>query len=157
MGLKEKLEGNRTELMKAKLKATGEERATLDLRLGGVRGVLAAIGKEEVAGKAAKTLSEDEVLAVVRREVKQLEEGAEAFQGGGATERAAEETVKAQHLRTFLPILLDEAATRQLVEGLIAEHGIASQKELGKLMGLLKSNSQVDKGLASKVARELLS
>ncbi len=79
--LKDRLQADLTAAMKAQDELV---RATL-------RMALTAIGNEEVAGKAARALSDDEELAVVTREAKKRREAAEAFRSGGATDRAERE------------------------------------------------------------------
>ena len=81
MALKEQLQADLTAAMKAQD----------DLRRATLRMVLTAVKDEEVAGKAARELSDDEVLKVVAREAKKRREAAEAFRSGGAVDRAERE------------------------------------------------------------------
>ena len=75
MALKQQLQDDLTAAMKAQDELT---RATL-------RMVLTAVKDAEVAGQAARELSDEEVLAVITREAKKRREAAEAFRTGGAT------------------------------------------------------------------------
>src|SRR5688500_1120905 len=86
--LKERLHADLTTAMKAR-----DELTTATLRM-----ALTAIGTEEVAGKSARTLSDDEVLKVLVREAKKRREAAEAFRSGGATDRAEREVAEEQVL-----------------------------------------------------------
>src|SRR3990170_2348679 len=96
--LKDRLKQDLTTSMKAR-----DELRTATLRM-----VLTAIGNEEVAGKAARTLSGDEELRVLAREAKKRREAAEAFRSGGATDRAERELAEEEVLATYLPAQLSD-------------------------------------------------
>ena len=76
--LKDRLQADLTASMKAR-----DELTTATLRM-----VLTAVGNEEVAGKAARELSDDEVQKVIAREAKKRREAADAFTSGGRPDRA---------------------------------------------------------------------
>src|SRR5687767_15195799 len=105
--LKDRLQADLTESMKAR-----DELRTATLRM-----VLTAIGNEEVAGKAARSLSADEELKVLGREAKKRREAAEAFRSGGAEDRAQREVDEEAVLAEYLPAQLsDEELTRLVAE-----------------------------------------
>ncbi len=125
--LKGKLQADLTAAMKAQDELV---RATL-------RMALTALGNEEVAGKAARALSDDEELAVVTREAKKRREAAEAFRSGGATERAAREVAEEAVLVTYLPAQLSEDELSQLVAQAVAETGASGPQAMGAVMKLV--------------------
>ncbi len=103
--LKDRLHADLTAAMKAR-----DELTTATLRM-----VLTAVGNEEVAGKAARELTDDDVLKVVAREGKKRREAAEAFRSGGATERAERELAEEQVLQAYLPAQLADDLLAALV------------------------------------------
>jgi len=122
--LKDRLQADLTVAMKAQDELT---RATL-------RMVLTAIRDEEVAGKAARELSDDEVTKVVAREAKKRREAAEAFRSGGATERAERELAEGAVLDGYLPAQLGDDELRSLVDGVVAELGVSGPQAMGQVM-----------------------
>lgn len=154
--MKDKLEAEKILAMKAKRCAEGDELVFVATRLSAIRAALTAIAKVETGFKERRDLTDEEVVTVLRREVAQREESARAYSEAGETLRAATERAEAAILDVFLPGLLDEAGTRALVESIIADQGISGPQSIGRVMGALKSRSDVDKGLASKIAKKLL-
>src|SRR5687767_6277127 len=103
--LKDRLQNDLTSSMRAR-----DELTTATLRM-----VLTAVGNEEVAGKAARELTDDEVLKVVAREAKKRREAAEAFTGGGRPDRAERELAECAVLETYLPAQLSDDELTALV------------------------------------------
>ncbi|HEY3333924.1 MAG TPA: GatB/YqeY domain-containing protein [Candidatus Limnocylindrales bacterium] len=88
--------------------------------------------------KAKKvTLTEDELLGVLTREVKTRRESVEAFRNGGREELAAKEEAEIAILRGYLPEALTEAQIAALVDESVAATGASSARDLGKVMGWL--------------------
>ncbi|KEI43671.1 GatB/YqeY domain-containing protein [Saccharopolyspora rectivirgula] len=111
---------------------------------GVLRMALAAISKEEVAGKQARELTDEEVQRVLTREVKKREEAAEAFDSAGRAEQAASERQEAEILRRYLPEPLsdDELAelVREGVEQVAAELGDKpGMKQMGQVMKVVNA------------------
>jgi uncharacterized protein YqeY len=90
----------------------------------------------------AHTLSEDDVLAVLTREVKTRRESIEAFRSGGREDLAAKEEAEIAILQGYLPDALTEAELRALVAEAIAATGAASARDLGKVMGWLSPRTR---------------
>lgn len=90
-------------------------------KLATLRMAVAAVQTEEVAGKTARELSDDEVRKVLTREVRKRKEAAEAFTGAGRPERAAAELAEAEVLSGYLPAQLDDGELSELVCQAIAE------------------------------------
>src|SRR3954471_21190434 len=78
-----------------------------DLRASTIRMVLTALTNAEVAGKQARTLSDEEVIGVLSAENKKRREAAEAFEGAGRAESAAKERAEAAVIAEYLPAQLE--------------------------------------------------
>ncbi|SEL38410.1 GatB/YqeY domain-containing protein [Streptacidiphilus jiangxiensis] len=127
---------------------TAAIRARDDLRSGTIRLTLAAITKEEVAGKTARELSDEEVLQVITREAKKRREAAEAFEQGGRAESAARERAEGVLLAEYLPRQLSDEELTTIVTAAVAEAkaaGAEGPKAMGAIMKIV--NPKV-KGLA---------
>jgi uncharacterized protein YqeY len=122
--LKDRLKSDLTTSMKAR-----DELRTSTLRM-----VLTAIGTEEVAGKAARSLSTDEELKVLAREAKKRREAAEAFRSGGAAERAERELAEEQVLSGYLPAQLSDDDLSALVAQAVQESGAGGPQAMGAIM-----------------------
>lgn len=135
--------------LKAQLRAdmTAAMKARESVKLGTLRMALAAINNEEVAGKSARELSDDEVLKVLAREVRKRKEAAEAFEGAGRAEQAASELAEADVLNAYLPAQLSDDELTAAVDAAVAE--VASQ--LGEQPGV-RAMGQVMKAANAKVA-----
>jgi uncharacterized protein len=108
--------------LKARLRAdlTTAMKARDTLTTGVIRMALAAVGTEEVAGKQARELSDDEVLRVLNREVRKRKEAAEAFEGAGRPQQAQAELSEADVLAAYLPTQLDDAELTTIVDRAVA-------------------------------------
>jgi hypothetical protein len=123
-----------------------------------VRMVLAAVGVEEVAGKTARELSDDEVLAVVGREAKKRREAATAFDDAGRTELADRERAEGAVLDGYLPAQLGDDELAALVEAAVAETGATEPRQLGQVMKVLQPRvaGRAEGGrIAAEVKRQL--
>lgn len=154
--LKARLTDEMTTTLKSTANLTGADRDQAKLAISTLRMVLAAISKAEVAGKTAKELTDDEILALLKTEVKKRKESAEAFTQAGRTELAEKESAEAAILSVYLPELLDEAATRVLVTEVIADLGITDPKQRGRIMGAFKGRKDLDMGLVARIVGEAL-
>ncbi len=122
--LKDRLKNDLTASMKAR-----DELRTATLRM-----ALTALGTEEVAGKAARSLSDAEELTVLTREAKKRREAAEAFRSGGATERAARELAEEEVLAHYLPAPLSDDELDGLVAEAVSQSGAAGPQAMGAVM-----------------------
>ena len=125
--LKDRLQADLTTSMKAR-----DELRTATLRM-----VLTAIGNEEVAGKAARQLSDDEVLKVIAREAKKRREAADAFTSGGRADRADRELAEGAVLDSYLPAQLSDDELAELVRAAVAEAGASGPQAMGTVMKLV--------------------
>lgn len=128
MALKERLQSDLTAAMKSRD----------ELRSATLRMALTAITNEEVAGKKARILSDDEVLTVLTREAKKRREAAEAFDGAGRDELASRERAEGAVLAGYLPAQLSDDELADLVRAAIAETGADSPKAMGQVMKALQ-------------------
>lgn len=128
MGLKERLHDDLTAAIKSR-----DELRTATLRM-----ALAAVTTEEVSGKAARELSDDEVVAVLAREAKKRREAAEAFDSGGRPELAERERAEGGVLDAYLPAQLPDDELRELVAAAIAELGVSGPQAMGQVMKVVQ-------------------
>ena len=105
-----------------------------ELRSATIRLTLSAITNEEVAGKTARQLSDDEVQKVIAREAKKRREAAEAFAQGGRAESAERERAEGVVLAEYLPTQLTDEELTQLVRSAIAESGAEGPRAMGAVM-----------------------
>jgi uncharacterized protein YqeY len=135
--------------LKAKLRTdlTAAMKARETTVVGTLRMALAAVTNEEVAGKVARELSDDEVLKVLTREVKKRNEAAEAFAGAGRKEQADAELAEAEVLKSYLPAQLSDEELADIVAQAVAEVAVQSGEQPGQ-----KQMGQVMKAANAKVA-----
>ena len=140
-----------TEEMKAAMRAK-EAR-----RLSTIRLMLDAVQKQDIASKSGD-ISDDEVLTVLGRMIKQREESAATYESGGRPELAQAERDEIVVIREFMPKQMSADESREAVKAAIAETGAASMKDMGKVMAALKERyaGQMDFGKASGLVKELL-
>jgi uncharacterized protein YqeY len=122
--LKDRLTADLTTAMKAR-----DELTTATLRM-----ALAAVGVQEKAGKSARELTDDEVMAVLTSEAKKRREAAEAFDGAGRGELADRERAEGSVLDTYLPTQLGDADLADVVRNALAEAGVSDAKQFGQAM-----------------------
>src|SRR5215211_3705378 len=106
-----------------------------------IRMALAAISTEEVAGRTARELSDDEVLRVLGREAKKRREAADAFAAAGRAEMAEREQLEGRVLARYLPAQLGDAEldaiARQAVDEVAEQLGERpGQRQMGQVMKL---------------------
>ena len=123
-----------------------------------IRMVLTAITNEEVAGKEARVLSDDEVIVVLSREAKKRREAAEAFEGAGHAEKAALEKAEGEVIAKYLPAQLTEADITAMIAEAIAATGAAGPADMGKVMGAIKAKiaGKADGSVVSSLVKAAL-
>jgi uncharacterized protein YqeY len=107
------------------------------LRLSVVRGLMTAFTNELTATKRTPQdqLDDDEVLAVIRRSLKQRKDAAEQYRSGGRNDLAEKEELEAKVLAEYLPAQMDADAIRVVVEAKVKALGVSGPADKGKLMG----------------------
>ena len=123
-GLKDRLRADLTAAMKAR-----DEVRTRTLRM-----VLTSVANEEVAGKTARDLSDDEVLRVLTREARRRREAADAFDAAGRADQAAAERAEDGVLAAYLPVQLTDAELAAIVAEVISETGASGMAAMGQVM-----------------------
>ena len=125
-----------------------------------LRMVRAAIQQRDIenrgTGKPAAT--DEEVLQVMAKMVKQREESAAAFDAGKRPELAAKERGEIALIRRFMPKQMDEAEIRAAAQAAVSDTGAASMKDMGKVIARLREKhaGQMDFGKASAIVKSLL-
>ncbi len=124
-----------------------------------IRSVKTAITEARVAGDQARTLSDQDILGIIARQVKQRRDSAAEFARGGRMDLVAREEAEIAVLQAYLPEQLDEAAVRERARAAIAELGVTDLKGMGPVMKRLTAElrGQADGGLINRIVRELLS
>ena len=109
-------------------------RARDQVRLRTLRLALTSITNEEVAGDAARELSDDEVVKILTREAKKRREAADAFESAGRADQAAAERAEGAVLADYLPAQLTDEELTSMVSAAITETGAAGMPGMGKVM-----------------------
>jgi uncharacterized protein YqeY len=146
--------------LKARLRTdmTAALKARDELTLATLRMALTAVQTEEVAGKQARELSEEEVLAVLGREAKKRREAAEAFDGAGRVELASRERAEGEVLARYLPAPLSDDELVALVRAAVAESGATEPRQMGQVMRIVQpqTTGRADgKRVSDEVKRQL--
>ena len=102
-------------------------------RLGALRMLSAALKNGEI--EAGRPLTEEEEHVVLRRQLKQREESAEAFRRAGREERAASESAEAEIVREYLPEPLSPGELQEIVDRAMRDTGASGMKDMGIVMG----------------------
>ncbi|MEZ0077276.1 GatB/YqeY domain-containing protein [Planotetraspora sp. GP83] len=147
--------------LKDKLKAdlAASMKARDEVRLRTIRMALAAVNVEEVAGRQARELSDDEVVKVLTREAKKRREASEAFADAGRAEQAQAELDEQAVLEEYLPAQLSDEELGRLVDEAIAESGAEGPKAMGQVMKVLnpKVAGRAEGGRVAQAVRARLS
>lgn len=111
-----------------------------ELRSSTLRLTLAAITKEEVAGKEKRVLSDEEITKVITREAKKRREAAEAFAQGGRAESAEREKAEGEVLAEYLPKQLSDDELQRIVAQAVEEAkaaGAEGPRAMGQVMKIV--------------------
>jgi uncharacterized protein YqeY len=101
-------------------------------RVGALRMLGAALKNAEI--EAGRPLTEQEEQTILRRQLKQRDESAEAFRKAGRQERAQSESAEAQIVRTYLPEPLSQTELEAIIDRAIGETGASGMKDMGTVM-----------------------
>lgn len=131
-------------------------RAKDKCRLGVIRMALSAIKLAEIDHKTEAT--DDNIIAILTKMVKQRKESIKMFTDGGRDELAAKEAEEVIAIQFFLPQPLTDAEIKDLIDKAINETGAASMADMGKLMAVLKPllQGKADMGAVSSQVRAAL-
>ena len=148
MGLKETLKSDLTEAIRSSNKVVS----------GTIRMVLTAITNEEVSGKEARVLSEDEIITVLSREAKKRREAAEEFAKANRPDKAVEEKAEGEVIAKYLPAQLSEEDIKKMIAAAVASTGAAGPGDMGKVMGAIRPQiaGKADGALVSSLVKAAL-
>ena len=148
MGLKEKLQADLTDAIRSRNEVVS----------GTVRMLLAAITNEEVAGKAAKVLTDAEIITVLSREAKKRREAVEAYTQAKRDDLAGKEKAEAVVIANYLPEQLSEDEIKKLIADAIAETDAKGPAGMGLVMKVLqpKIAGKADGGVVSGLVKAAL-
>ena len=122
-----------------------------------LRFALSFINREEKDNKTE--LSDSEVIKVIKLLIKRNKDSYDQFSSANRSELAEKEKKEMDLLQTYLPEVIDENQTEEIVKNTMDELGINSIKEMGKIMGTIKKNhgDNIDLSLVSKIIKKYLS
>jgi uncharacterized protein YqeY len=129
-------------------------------KLGAIRLIQAALKDKDIEarGNGKEPLSDEEILALLQKMVKQRQESITMYEQGGRTEPAQQEKDEVAVITSYLPQQMDEAETKAAIEAAIAETGAASMKDMGKVVGTLRAKyaGRMDFAKASGLVKDML-
>ena len=148
MGLKEKLQSDLTEAI----------RSRAEVKSGTIRMLLSAITNEEVSGKSARVLTDDEIITVLSREAKKRREAVEAYVAAKRTDLADKEKAEGEVIAEYLPAQLSEEEIKKMITDAIAETGASGPAGMGSVMKVLspKIAGKADGGVVSGLVKAAL-
>ena len=148
------MRGKIADALKTAMKSGDKQKATT------LRMINAAIQDREIANRGASkgAVTEDDVMQILAKMVKQREESARAFVDGNRLELAAQERAEIEIIRDFLPKQLDDEAVKEAVKLAIGETGAQGLRDMGRVMAALKEKyaGQMDFGKANGVVKSML-
>lgn len=128
-------------------------------RVSTIRLIMAAIKDREIALRSEdKTVSENDILQILQKMVRQRQESAETYENASRPELADQEREEIRIIEGFLPRQMDENETRNACEKAVADVGASGLKDMGKTMAALKERhtGEMDFKAASAMVKELL-
>ncbi len=150
MALRDEFTASLKEAMKA-----GDKLKVSTLRL-----ITSALKDRDIEARGAgKTLTDDDILALLQKMVKQRQESLKIYQDAGRSDLAEQEQGEITIIQSYLPQQMDESEVSSAIDSVIAEIGAASIKDMGKVMAALKERfaGRMDFGTASGVIKAKLS
>ncbi|HFC30836.1 MAG TPA: GatB/YqeY domain-containing protein [Oceanospirillales bacterium] len=144
------LKANILDDMKAAMRAKEKQ------RLGTIRLLTAAIKQVEVDER--KELSDDDIVAIVTKMVKQRKDSAKMYLDANRQDLAEQENYEIGVLEKYLPEQLGDAELEELIQKTIAATGASSMADMGKVMGILRPQvtGRADMGAVSQKIKTLL-
>ena len=121
-----------------------------------IRGLVSAVKQVEIDSQ--KTVNAEDTIVILQKEAKKRRETIDEAVKVGRTEIADQEKLELAIIESFLPAQLSREQVATIVQETIAQTGVTSPKEIGKLMGALmpKVKGLADGKLVNEVVRELL-
>ena len=151
MSLKKQIDDKLNQALKAK-----DKNIYPTLRL-----VVSAIKDVEIEGrsKGLKEIKDSDIISLLKKMIKQRNESCEVYEKAGRKELLENEKNEIAVISTFLPKQLNDEETRKICEETIESVGATSMKDMGKIMGVLKSKhaDSLDFSKVSATLKKLLS
>lgn len=130
------------------------------IRLSTVRLIQAAIKDRDIAHRTAgkDAVSDDEIMQLLAKMIKQREESAKIYEDAGRPELAAKEQSEIGVIKTFMPEQLSDAEVQAICAAVIAEVDAQGLRDMGKVIGVLRERyaGQMDFAKASGIVKDLL-
>jgi hypothetical protein len=130
------------------------------VKLSTLRLIQAAIKDKDIEarGQGKGQLTDDDVLSLMQKMVKQRQESIAIYTQAGRNELAAGEQAEVEVISAYMPKQMDEAGVKAAVAAVIAETGAAGMKDMGKVVGALKAKyaGQMDFAKASQLVKAAL-
>jgi uncharacterized protein YqeY len=134
----------------------GDKESTATIRL-----IQSAIKNRDIELRTASTTPDDDAMVteVMQKMIKQRRESVELYRQGNREELAAKEEAEIAVIERFLPAQLSEDEAKAAIQSIIAETGAASMKDMGKVMGEVKTRlgTQIEPARASALVKAALS
>ena len=150
MSLKKQIDDKLNQALKAK-----DKNIYPTLRL-----IVSAIKDAEIAGrlKGQKIIKDSEIISLLKKMIKQRNESCEVYQKAGRNELLENEKKEIEVINVFLPKQLSEEETKKICQDTIKSVGASSMKDMGKIMGILKSKhaDNLDFSKVSSILKGLL-
>lgn len=126
-----------------------------------IRLILAALKDRDIAARSegrSEGIDEKEILSMLQSMIKQRKDSIKMYEEAGRTELAEQEHDEIKVIETFLPQQLSDEEVAAHIEAIIAETGATNIKDMGKVMGALKSRyaGQIDMGKAGGLVKQKL-
>lgn len=127
-------------------------------RISTLRLILAAVKDRDIAARSEDTtdgVPDTEILAILGKMIKQRQESARIYEEAGRLDLAEQEVAETDVIRAYLPRQMSGAEIEAAVGAVIAETGAASVRDMGKVMGLLKTryDGKMDFGVAGAAVK----
>ena len=124
-----------------------------------LREIKTAIMRYKTAPGYKGTCTDDDVVSIIQKLVKQHEEAAGIFEAAGRTELVQEEIAQMSYMKDYLPKMLDNVELAASIDAFITENTISTMKDMGKVMAYLKTTypNQYDAKYASTYIKSKLS
>jgi|TARA_B100001059_G_C17488945_1_gene405395 uncharacterized protein len=150
MSLKQQIEDKLNTALKAR-----DKNSYPTLRL-----IISAIKDAEIAirSKDQKEITDSDITAILKKMIKQRNESCEVYKKAGRSELLENETKEMDVIRAFLPQQLSDEEVKRVCEETVKSIGASSMKDMGKVMGALKSKhaDTIDFSKVSSILKELL-
>jgi uncharacterized protein len=127
-----------------------------EVRLSTLRMLSSALNYEFISKQ--HELSEEEELAVVKKEAKKRKDAIEAYEKAGAKDRVEQETKELQILKEYLPEEMPDDELIKVVDAVILETGASGMKDMGKVIGQVvsKTGGKADGSRVAMLVKEKL-